>query len=218
MSTRHFARRSEGRLGHPTRGRRTQALQPVARATHRTTMSPGSRAWPTIYTRLRKRLFPLVRECSITEAALIATGRLDATPLNSSLWDTAPLLRCYGARPRPLPLAGSHQTEWRPHRSRGRELFRPAGLWSPVGTGIRQLGSRRQFASNQPGEEIAREPEVGCATMTIPTSSTPMSDLVGCTCGPFERERSAAVLDAGLPEGNRNLSVSRLMPPLEISR
>lgn len=78
----------------PTQGgRRTQALQPVARATHRThhvAWQPGMAQRYTLD--YESGYFPWCESASITEAALIATGRLDATPLNSSLWDTAPLL------------------------------------------------------------------------------------------------------------------------------
>lgn len=78
----------------PTRGgRRTQALQPLSRSSRRTGhigwLAPAARRYTLDYA---QGFFPWGEGGAVADAALVATGRLDATVTNHMLWDLAPVL------------------------------------------------------------------------------------------------------------------------------
>jgi fructose-1,6-bisphosphatase/inositol monophosphatase family enzyme len=91
---------SEGRaFWAPTRGgRMTERLRPLDRPERRT----GHVGWLSV-TAQRYTLdygrgwFPWSEGGSISDAALLATGRLDATLTNNKLWDLAPILPLFEA-------------------------------------------------------------------------------------------------------------------------
>lgn len=91
---------SEGRaFWAPTRGgRRTEALRPLAPSPRRT----GHVGWLAVAAQrftldYGRAWFPWSEGGSISDAALLATGRLDATVVNSMLWDLAPILPLFEA-------------------------------------------------------------------------------------------------------------------------
>ncbi|MCJ2053846.1 inositol monophosphatase family protein [Methylobacterium sp. J-070] len=83
----------------PTRGGRpTEALQPLERPARRT----GHVGWLAVAAQrftldYGKGWFPWGEGGAISDAALLATGRLDATLSNHRLWDLAPLLPLFEA-------------------------------------------------------------------------------------------------------------------------
>lgn len=91
---------SEGRaFWAPTRGgRRTEALRALKPSTNRT----GHVGWLAVAAQrftldYGRAWFPWSEGGSISDAALLATGRLDATVVNSMLWDLAPILPLFEA-------------------------------------------------------------------------------------------------------------------------
>ena len=83
----------------PTRGgRRTEALRPLAPSPRRT----GHVGWLAVTAQrytvdYGRGWFPWSEGGTISDAALIATGRLDATLSNNKLWDLAPILPLFEA-------------------------------------------------------------------------------------------------------------------------
>ena len=83
----------------PTRGgRRTEALRPVAPSPRRT----GHVGWLAVMAQrytvdYGRGWFPWSEGGTISDAALLATGRLDATLSNNKLWDLAPILPLFEA-------------------------------------------------------------------------------------------------------------------------
>jgi len=83
----------------PTRGgRRTEALRALKPSTSRT----GHVGWLAVAAQrftldYGRAWFPWSEGGSISDAALLATGRLDATVVNSMLWDLAPILPLFEA-------------------------------------------------------------------------------------------------------------------------
>ncbi|KST60499.1 inositol monophosphatase [Methylobacterium sp. GXS13] len=83
----------------PTRGgRRTEALRALKPSTSRT----GHVGWLAVAAQrftldYARAWFPWSEGGSISDAALLATGRLDATVVNSMLWDLAPILPLFEA-------------------------------------------------------------------------------------------------------------------------
>ncbi len=83
----------------PTRGGRpTEALRPLERPPRRT----GHVGWLAVAAQrftldYGRGWFPWSEGGSISDAALLATGRLDATVVNSMLWDLAPILPLFQA-------------------------------------------------------------------------------------------------------------------------
>ncbi|GJD96643.1 inositol monophosphatase family protein [Methylobacterium iners] len=75
----------DGRMQGPLR-----PLQPPIRRTHHIGWLPvAAQRYTLDYT---KGLFPWCESAAIADAALVATGRLDATLVNHKLWDLAPIL------------------------------------------------------------------------------------------------------------------------------
>jgi len=91
---------SEGRaFWAPTRGgRMTTALRPLERAARRTGhvgwLSGTAQRYTLDYGR---GWFPWSEGGAISDAALLATGRLDATLSNNRLWDLGPILPLFEA-------------------------------------------------------------------------------------------------------------------------
>ncbi|AWN44585.1 inositol monophosphatase [Methylobacterium durans] len=78
-------------------GRRTHDLQPLNRSSVRTShvgwLAPAAQRYTLDY---QQGFFPWSESGAIADAALVATGRLDATLSNHKLWDLAPILPVLG--------------------------------------------------------------------------------------------------------------------------